>query len=257
MRAALFHDLDRALSAALTAIRVVHEGVWLGMMGHQALDRATELYYRRRPRYRDPGYNASGLKAWEERAIERSFGDCRSVLVGAAGGGREVLALASRGLRVLAFERSRELRESCRELVAGAGLDAEVVGTGAGQAPPGGERVDGLIVGWGAYMHIPGRVARVLFLRQLRDRVRDGGPLLLSFFTRDRDSRRDLWIQRIGQAVRGLRLSREPVEIGDSLSGSFDHYFTRAEIEAELAAADFRLDRYETEPFGHAVGIAV
>lgn len=256
MRGVLFHHADRVLAAALKAIRVAHEGVWLGIMDRDALDRATALYYRRRPGYRDPRYNESGLHGWEERVLDRHFGDCSSVLVGAAGGGREVVALCGRGLRVAAFERSPELVEFCRGLLESAGLAAEVVLSPPGEAPAGDEIFDGVIVGWGAYMHIPGRDARVRFLRQLRNRIRTGGPILLSFFARKKDSRRDVWIQRIARTIRRLRLSREPVEVGDSVSGSFDHYFTREEVAAELAAAGFRLELYDPEPFGHAVGIA-
>lgn len=256
VRAALFRRVDRALTAALKAIRITHEGVWLGIMDRAALDRATELYYRRQPRYLDPAYNASGLHDWEARALDRYFGDCQSVLVAAAGGGREVLALCARGLRVAAFDRSAELVEHCRGLLESAGLRAELAVAPPGEAPAGDGIFDALIVGWGAYMHIPGRQARIRFLEQLRGRIRPGGPLLLSFFARGADSRRDVWIQRIARAIRRLRLSREPVEIGDSVAGSFDHYFTRHEVEAELAAARFRLDLFEPEPFGHAIGLA-
>ena len=46
------------------------------------------------------------------------------------------------------------------------------------------------------------------------------------------------------------------VELGDTVSGSFDHHFSREEIEAELKAAGFRTVHTADTPYGHAVGLA-
>ena len=105
-------------------------------------------------------------------------------------------------------------------------------------------------------MHIVGRESRVRFLRALRNRVKLGGPLLISFFTRNPEAQRFKWIRNISAVVRRLRLSTEPVELGDTVSGSFDHHFSREEIEAELEAAGFRTVHTADTPYGHAVGIA-
>jgi SAM-dependent methyltransferase len=254
--APLFRLADGIFRRADAGMQAVHQGFWLGWMGSKSLNEATRLYYQGVPKYLESEYNTSGLKAWEAEVLDRFFGECRTLLVGAAGGGREVVALARKGLEVMAFECSAEMVEAARDLLAEAALVAEVLDSKPGEVPRLETLSDGVIVGWGGYMHIPGRAARIRFLEELRERVHPGGPLLLSFFTRSSDSRLFSWIQRLARVIRRLRFSREEVELGDALAGSFDHHFTKEEIASELAAAGFQLVEYQEDPVGHAVGMA-
>jgi len=58
--------------------------------------------------------------------------------------------------------------------------------------------------------------------------------------------------------VRAVRLSREPLEMGDTLAGNwFQHEFTEAEIRGELEQAGFRVEYFSGRFGGHAVGVAV
>jgi len=176
--------------------------------------------------------------------------------VAATGGGREQLALARRGLDTTGFDCLEALLPTCRGLLAEEGLEAAVVAAPASEVPPGLGGFDGVVVGWGAYTHIPGRARRVRFLDQLRRVLPPGGPLLVSFMTREEDSPSYRAIAAIANVVRRLRLSREPAEIGDTMHDTFDHHFKREEIEVELDAAGFDLVHHEAEPYGHAVGRA-
>jgi hypothetical protein len=55
----------------------------------------------------------------------------------------------------------------------------------------------------------------------------------------------------------GRRLTlRERVEEGDFLEPNFVHYFTQAELRAELEEAGFKLEAFEARPYGHAVARA-
>ena len=55
-----------------------------------------------------------------------------------------------------------------------------------------------------------------------------------------------------------MRLSREPVELGDTLAGNwFQHEFTEAEIRGELKQAGFRVEYFSGRFGGCAVGVAV
>lgn len=232
---------------------VFHRGIWLGLLDHRGLNQATTAYYRSTSKYKDPAYNSGGLLDWETAAIERFFLECRSVLVGAAGGGREVAALAQRGFMITAFDCSEDLVDICRALV---GENTQVLLVPPGQVPESDRQFDGIVVGWGGYMHIVGTDARLRFLRALRSRVVTGGPVLVSFLTRNPEARRYRWIRNIARLVRRLRLSGDPVELGDTVAGSFDHHFTRDEIESELERAGFRVKHSSDVPYGHAVGIA-
>lgn len=254
--APLFRLADGIFRRADAGMQAVHQGFWLGWMGAKSLNEATRLYYADTSKYLDPEYNSSGLKEWESQILDRYFNKCRTLLVGAVGGGREVVALAERELEVTAFECSSEMVEAARQLLAEKGLAAQVIHAKPGEVPELEGLFDGAIVGWGGYMHIPGKAARVRFLESLRERVQPDAPLLLSFFTRNPDSRVFHWSCRVARIIRRLRLSREEVDLGDALAGSFDHHFTKEEITSELAAAGFSMVHYSENPVGHAVGVA-
>ena len=113
----------------------------------------------------------------------------------------------------------------------------------------------GAILGWAAYMHIAGRQRRVGFLRALRRFIKPGGPLLLSFFVYE-DSRARRLTSGLAGAIRAMRRA-EPLERGDSFTGTFDHRFTREEIRQELTASGFELAFYSEHLYGHAVARAI
>ena len=52
-------------------------------------------------------------------------------------------------------------------------------------------------------------------------------------------------------------MRRPGVQLGDLLQHNYLHYFTRAEIEAEMREAGFELEHYSTDGYAHAVGVAL
>lgn len=257
LRVRAYNLSNRAYIRMGNIIAVLHQGIWLGIIDDHNLDETTAEYYACQRHYFDKDYNSRGLLRWESSAIDRFFGDCLSMLVGAAGGGREALALAQRGYDVVAFECNPALLKVAELLAHDHHVSLRYVSTPPSQPPKLDRVFDGAVVGWGGYMHIPSSAKRIAFLRDMRRNVRSGAPLLLSFFTRSPISRRFLFIQRIASGIRKIRSSGESVEIGDTLDGSFDHYFTRDEIETELQAAGFKSALYREEPYAHVVALAV
>jgi 2-polyprenyl-3-methyl-5-hydroxy-6-metoxy-1,4-benzoquinol methylase len=255
--ARLFHLADGLYRRAENAMRALHQGFWLGWMGTSSLNEATRLYYAGSSKYQDTEYNSSGLKAWESRLFDRHFAECRTLLVGAVGGGREAVALAERGLEVTAFECSLELARSASKIATARGLAVEVMTVAPSEVPELDATFDGIVVGLGGYMHIPGRTSRVRFLQRLRQRVEPGAPLMLSFFTRNPDSRLFMWSRRVARGIRWIRFSREAVDLGDAVAGSFDHHFTKEQIASELAGGGFELVDYGEDPIGQAVARAI
>lgn len=236
---------------------LIHRGIWLGLLDRPALQNATEVYYVTSTKYRDHAYQLSGFFPWEARALSRFFGDCRSFLVAAAGGGREVIALAKRNVHVDAFECSEELIQvSCRLFIVQK-INSSIIIAQPDQVPPSLGVYDGIIVGWGAYMHIGGRNNRVRFLQQLRLHTNPGSPILLSFLTRVQSATYHKYVLAIARTVRRLRRSTESVELGDDLDPTFVHRFVQAEIADELAEGGFQLIHFSDQPYGHAVAQAV
>ena len=257
VRARAYAEVDATQRRILAALQVIHQGWWLGMLDSRHLDFLAGLQYPRWRQYSDDAYNASGLKGWEAAAVADHFPKVGALLVGAAGGGREVVALTRLGYRVDSFDCVEALVTYSRGALQRMGTTARVHLARPGQVPDGLDHYAGTIVGWGGYMHIPGRAHRIAFLQALRRHVDAGAPLLVSFFTRPGPSRRLDWVWRIARAMRWVRRSRDLVEYGDTLDGTFDHLFTRDEVEQEMAAAGYELVAYAEAPYGHAVGRAV
>ena len=259
-RAGLFQASNLWLNRLVVGLRLVHQGIWLGVSDRDALHDMTERHYASSGEYADPGYNTAGLRAWELLVIDRFFGTCRSVLVGAAGAGREVIVLARRGIQVDAFECCPALVEASRGVLARESVAARIGQAAPDEVPENLGTYDGAILGWGGYTHVQGRAARVRLLRELRGHVRPGGPLMLSCIPRRAGPSAEhayRLLLAIARGLRRLRRSREPIELGDTLPDAFVHRFSREEIRQELEATGFRLAYYAEEEYGVAVGMAV
>lgn len=237
-------------------LRMVYIGIWLGLLTRGQLHAVSERKYSLDQRYWTDGYNKAGLWDWESKVVDRDFAGCKRLLLAAAGGGREVIALRRRGIEVEAFESDPGLVRFANELLEREGMVPDIKLAPWDGCPDSDGECDGIIVGWGAYMHIRGRERRIKFLRELRRRVVAGSPILLSFSTRVEGSPYFRGIARIGNVL-ALMLRRDPIEVGDSLVPNYAHYFTKGQLESEMVAAGFELVSFERIQYGHAVGRAV
>jgi hypothetical protein len=157
-------------------------------------DEYNNLAYGRRAGYRPDDRGArQGLFDWEREAIARTFPPAPArVLVGGAGGGREALALARMGYRVVAFDPARPLVEA----MAAAHVDGPAVEALAGRyedlphlatvgSPPRpvdlGARpaFDAAVAGWGSLSHLRSDERRTATLRRLGELT--AGPILVSY----------------------------------------------------------------------------
>ena len=254
-----FELADRWFNRLIRLTTALHECFWLGFLSVDDLNSVTAEHYGNSRLYASATHNLSGLAGWETSALQRYFRPRSRILVAAAGGGREVLALRKVGFAADGFECSLSLVRVSHEIFDQVGEPNYVVHCPPDSVPPGPSIYNGLIVGWTAYTHIPTRLRRIFFLRALRARALPQSPILISFFTRRADSRYDVFIHRTAMFCRFfLRGRKEPLELGDRLSfGRYVRCFTDSEVEAELRAAGFRLAHFcEEGDSGHAVGIA-
>lgn len=234
---------------------VVHSGLWLGIIHETTCEELDRLYYRGETMYREPKYNTSGLFPWEASIVERVFAERNPILVAAAGGGREVIGLSRLGHRVDGFEYNQQLAESGNRLLKSLGLDARIIDAQRDRVPPGLAQYQGAIVGWGAFSLIQSKAVRTGFLAEMRALLPEDAPLLLSFFHRKHSSLGFRVIAALANLLRTVT-RRQHVEVGDALAPNCVHFFTRGEIEQELAAAGFHLIDYFVEPDAHAVAEA-
>lgn len=258
-RSALVHlylKIRSVVSRFSLLVGTVYTGFWLGVLTRKQHHTLGELFYSRQHFYWTDEWNKRGLFDWEKRVVERSFSECKKLLVAGAGGGREVIALRKLGFDVAGFESHPGFVRFANGLLEREGLVPDIRLAPWDHCPKIDGEYDGVIVGWGAYMHIRGREGRVRFLRELRDMVVMGSPILLSFYTTSENSRHFRWVAWIGGVVARV-LGREPVHVGDSLVPNYTHFFTKKRLESELMDGGFEPITFETVEYGHAVGRAL
>lgn len=243
------------------AVRMCEAAGWIGVqalgLGLLDTDELVRLTVRRfeSSSYLDPSYNTdSGLWLWEREALRRFFPPAGRILVGAAGSGREMIALQRAGYSVDGFECAQSLVEAGQIVLQDSGCPGRLIWAPAGEVPAVPGRFDGAIMGWSGYMYIPLRAQRVKLLVDFRDLLVEGGPLLLSFQTRELCERRMHWSARAANWIRKIR-GAEPVAVGDRLDSGFKHWFNFDDIAGEMAEAGFRLEWYGVDGYGCAVGV--
>jgi hypothetical protein len=249
----LYYRSATGLSRLFLLMQSCFAGFWLGILRRDTFHAIDQLFYDQSAKYSQDAYNRQGLWKWEQEIISRYFAGCRRLLVGGAGGGREVLALSKLGYEVDGFECHPGLAQFANDLLQREGFGARVHRAERDQCPQLGEEYDGLVVGWGAYMLIAGRQRRIAFLKAMRAQAREGAPILVSFYDRAGSESRFKLIAAIGNVLRWL-LRREPLDVGDDLAPNYVHYFTREQIAAELHEVGFDPVFYDTREYGHAVG---
>lgn len=254
-RVRYFKRADGWFNRFVRLAAVVHEGFWLGCLSADDLNAITAEHYDHSHESASPEHNLRGFLDWELAVVNRHFPAGSRILVAAAGGGREVLALRRAGYQSDGFECNPVLVQASDAIFEQLGEPRGVMLCPADQVPPGPATYGGLIVGWSAYTHIPTRGRRVAFLQALRQRALPGAPVLLSFFTRTGASRYDGFVRKGANLFRALRGREESVELGDHLSWSYNHLFTREEVEGEMRDAGIRMVHYGKVGDGHAVGI--
>lgn len=262
LRVRLYLWLDRWVQRWARLLGILHEGFWLGCLDPEDLTAITIRNFQQSRMYNGPEHNQSGLFPWERETIDRFFRPGSRILVAASGGGRELIALHGLGFQADGFDCAPRLVESSRRLLQELGVSANVMLCPPNDVPreltPEFASHDGLIVGWTAYMHIPGSARRIAFLKKLHTAVPPGGPILISFWVREGASPDEDKVFRLAQWFRSLRGRRaEPLEPGDHVTDrGYHHCFAKEEIEAEFKAGGFRMCHYSQTGHPYAVGVA-
>lgn len=200
---------------------------------------------------------AEGLDGFESRAA-REFKPGGTVLDIGCGAGREAIALARAGFKLVAIDIADEMIERARRNARREGVEAQFHVMGSDDLAFPGESFDGVFFGWEIYGHIPGRSRRIETLRRIRQLLRSDGVLLLfqswrKYTTWISRARLVDTLRRIGRGILGDRLSEPGDHLlrgltadGAYLPCAFYHTFcTDQEIRAELEAGGFAVTMSE------------
>ena len=231
--------------------------LWLGVLDRPDLNAITAASYNSDSGFDSEEHNCSGLLPWEDSVIQQYFNGGQALLVAAAGGGREVIALTQQGFDITGFDCDPTLIAACHKHLLKTGCSARLHVAEPDRVPVGLGMYDGVIVGRGAYHHLFGRSTRIHFLSALRQHIGEGAHIFIEDFLvrRETDSGHQI-AAVIANVLRRVRGSDARVEPGDILTSAFFHRFRRNEIEAELNEAGFRLEKYVKVPLGEGVEVA-
>lgn len=217
-------------------------------------------------RYYDRSYAEAGnriplaayswsLEAWEEQVLAQHLSRPDTILILGAGLGRESLALAQRGYRVIGLD------------IAHGGL---VIGTRRGEslhlpltfiqadflAPPvQSSSVAYILLSGVMYSAVPGRAQRQAWLQNLRHCLTPGGKLILNFvIAREPETALTRMIRRCTGAILTWPRSNQTYQDGDTCTnGHFMHVFrSEEELSAEVEEAGATLIELNW-PDGYAV----
>ena len=255
-KVSLFQQSSRLVKTINRTIMALHEGLWLGITNKQELMEITSRKYSNTTTYAGEAYNLSGLYDWEKKAIAEYFQECETILVGAAGGGREMIGLSEMGFQVDGFDSNQDLVSIMKKMVQEKDMKSEVKTALPDHVPETFGKYDGLIMGWAGYSHIQGIENRITFLKELRAHTHPGCPLLISFVDSDENPAYMKISYQIARIIRAIRFSKEKIELGDTLKELFLHHTCEDEIRRELGQSGFRLVRYSEEDFSHAIAYA-
>lgn len=210
----------------------------------------------------------SGLFPWEKKAFDSPlFPRSGRVLVGAAGAGRELVALVERGFDVVAFDPCAPFAEAARGVAdptkstvihASYGdLVAAAEGRGGPLASAVAGAFDAVVLGWGSLSHVLPSSERTSLLRAVRT-LAPTAPVLTSFALlpdsaappeskgRVRDT-----LRRAFTALHAPGVS----EAGDHffVDGGFFAYLGSDEIVRLAWAAGYEVAHFEDTSYAHAI----
>ena len=264
----LLFRFSRALSALDAGQQVVRDELLFAFLPPSERDAVTFEAYALTPDYVEGGENyRDGFFPWEEAMLD----DPRvprsgRVLLGAAGGGRELHALVERGYDVFAFEPVAPLLENAigmaqgRNAVTVKGAYRDLVTRAESKSGPLAELdgpIDLCIIGWGSLSHVTEPEAVVQTFRAMR-KLAPQAPVLASFILRSEAGPGVLGGAR--KLRRGLRRTLAalggnsvPTGLKFRTGNGFYYEFSRSELTELAARAGYEVALFAELPLGHAL----
>lgn len=243
----------RWFERSLALQRAVFDGVSLGLLDPDDLAAVSDEFHATGTECRRRDHNHGGLFRWEEAVLAERFTATTRLVVLAAGAGREVIALARRGIAVDGYEPDPGLRRLGHDLIVELGLDTTIADADPSVVPTFHHAYDGAIVGWGAYSLMTPSAVRIEFLTELVGRLPADAPVLVSAMTRPARHGYLSAVCRTASVLRRVR-RRESPELGDTLQPNLTHLFSIEELVGELRSAGLHVVDAGNGDYGWAVG---
>ena len=187
----------------------------------------------------------SGLEPDEQRFYSKFLRPSDRVLLVGCGGGRDLVALCSRGHDVSGIDLSPAAVESARAHLARRGLAAQLRVGAVQRAEIEGD-YDAVIFSLGSYSCVRGAQARIGTLDRLRRHLAPGGRVLVSYHPFTKQSPVGRWLVRTSARVSGADWQPERGDVFSRHGNTtrvlrYRHDFTQEEFARECAAAGLRV----------------
>jgi len=208
-----------------------------------------------------------GLFEWEKALLDASLLPASGrVLLGAAGGGRELMGLAERGYAVSAFEPALELFQGAQQVASrypacqvlrGSYADLCARAEGRENALSALDLdVDLIWLGWGSLSHLTVPDEPLGLLRALRTLV-PKKLVVLSYAERGHEASKGRGARRLREALRRMFQGLGGAEVPEGLecytAGGFQYAFSVDEISELATQAGYRVILQRSEGYPHAV----
>ena len=264
----LLYRFSRALTALDVGQQIARDELFFAFLQPSQRNSLTLDAYARSRLYVVGGDRFSeGMWAWEAALLEQPrVPRSGRVLLGAAGGGRELQWLLERGYEVCAFEPVATFFESARSIARGTNtlvIQAsyqDLVARAAGKAGPldsFGGHVDLCILGWGSISHLTEPSDVLETFRALRALAPEA-PVITSFLLRSkgvpdvkggaRTLRRKL--RRVLEAVGRPSV---PAGLRFTTSAGFCYEFSHSELSELWLQAGYEVASLGEVPYPHAL----
>ena len=232
-------------------IRSAYAGVLLGLFSSTTLRGLTEAHYKnKKSLFQRAAFQRRGLFLWEEAIIDTYFLDCTNLLILGAGAGREVFGLLSYPFEITAMEPNAALCQKGNDLLSSEGSTVRIQEMRDDAPPELSDTYDGVIIGWGAYMHITERADRVALLEALAAATSEQAPVLISVEPPHKLHPLEIPIAyTIGNVLRKIR-RLPPLQLGDYIMiregyPAFVHLFQADQLRRELRDAGYKTVYYD------------
>lgn len=261
---------DRAVHSSVRLAALVRTELLLAGLSEDEREAVNAAVFSAEDTY-SPGGPAfsQGLFGWERTALATApFPSSGRLLLGGAGGGRELAGLCALGYEVVAFEPAPGLAEALGKVALDhpkastyQGSYGDLVRAARGEGGPlagaVGGGFDGVVLGWASLSHVTDADARVALLEALRA-IAPHAPVLLSYLGPDDDGRANGRVEALRAPLRRwltgvLGRARAAEGAGFVPGAGFYRRCSAGEIEALAEGAGYEVALHEREPYPHAI----
>lgn len=205
--------------------------------------------------YTESQFVKQGLMPWEEKVINKYVDQKDSFLVLGAGGGREAIALAKRGFKIVGIDSSELMVRAAKENAAREGVEVDFQTADLYDLPFPEKSFMYCLLSCGMYSAIPTRGMRIELFSKLRRLLKDDGLLIIHFIFNPARRERLIKTKKLIARVFNGNLDYKP---GDELIPPMHflrHFKDKEEIASEAQEGGFSIKELTIEPYNEGYAI--